>query len=323
MHRINRSPTQLVPEFASCCVTARLGQVLAFADRRPGVRGAGDLLTWLPVLERLVAGLERMHDDRQRRAFLRKLGGDLAVVSAWVRKAGLHGKVDAARAPTFLHGGSSEGRWVVVGINPGADGQSGVAEETFKRKSADQYVSFHEDFFTRFPAFRRNGKQPWWSKLYRVSRVLDGIVARSVPVPWSDLQRSESFVVQDLLPFHGRTSTTLARRDFGRGPFLEISNATIAGIARSKARGVLVFSRMGYTMFRQHARITDVHDFKLEGSTRTRKMRAIDGYVACIGTVPLVALDNEIIAQPKFPYASLLPQLLDVLRVHKLVRATP
>jgi hypothetical protein len=52
-------------------------------------------------------------------------------------------------------------------------------------------------------------------------------------------------------------------------------------------------------------------------------MRAIDGYVVCIGTVPLVALDNEIIAQPKFPYASLLPELLAVLRVHKLVRATP
>ena len=35
--------------------------------------------------------------------------------------------------------------------------------------------------------------------------------------------------------------------------------------------------------------------------------------------VPLVALDNQIIAQPKFPYAQVLPKLLEVLRKQKLV----
>jgi hypothetical protein len=83
----------------------RLGQVSALPIGAPIMRGARDLLACLTVLERLVAGLEQMHDDWQRRAFLRKLGDDLAAVSAWIRKAGLHGKVDAARAPTFLHGG--------------------------------------------------------------------------------------------------------------------------------------------------------------------------------------------------------------------------
>jgi len=271
------------------------------------------------VLKRLVAGLECMHDDEDRQVFLLELGGKLAQVATWLRGAGLDGKIDAGRAPTFLHGGSSIGRWLVMGINPGADDQSGVKEERFKRESPERYLAFHNEFFEHFPKLRRNAKQPWWRKLYRVTRVFDDEVAASVPVPWSTLCDDSNFVVQDLLPFHGRSSATLRPRDFESGVLRQISDATIAGVATSKARGVLVCSRMGYSMFRKHAQVLDVRGFALRGKTRTNKPRTIDGYTARIGAVPLVALDNEIIAQPKFPYAQVLPKLVEVLRKQKLV----
>jgi hypothetical protein len=271
------------------------------------------------VLKRLVAGLENMHDDECRRGFLHEVGGRLDAVETWVRDAKLEDQVDARYAPTFLHGGCSTGRWVVVGINPGADKQSGGAEQRFKRASPENFVAVHEQFFEKFPDLRRNGKQPWWRKLYRVTRVFDGIVAPSVPVPWQELQECSNFVVQDLLPFHGRTSATLRRRELESGGFRPIVDATIAGLARSEARGILVCSRMGYALFRAHSTVSDICDFSLNGETKKGNPRSIAGYVARLGTVPLVALDNEIIAQPKFRYEKLLPNLLAVLGQHDLV----
>lgn len=253
-----------------------------------------------------------MHDDARRGQFLLELGGDLESVSDWLRETGLDRNVDLERAPTFLHGGSSAGRWVVMGINPGADEQSGVAEEKFKRGSQAQYLAFHDDFFEHFPRLRRNAKQPWWRKLYRVTRALHGEVSASIPVPWDELRKSATFVVQDLLPFHGRTSATLPR-DFGTGPLSRVADATIEGIAKSSARGVLVCSRAGYRLFRDHKRALGHREFTLSGRTKTNKRREIAGYVARLGAAPLVALDNEVIAQPTFPFEQLLPQLVEEL----------
>jgi hypothetical protein len=118
--------------------------------------------------------------------------------------------------------------------------------------------------------------------------------------------------VQDLLPFHGRTSRTI--ESLKNGVFAALANATIEGVARSSARGVLVFSRKGFKLFRRHSRVHVMRDFYLDGKTSTGKARRIDGYVARIGPIPLVALDNELISQPSFPYHSALPLFLAELR---------
>lgn len=268
------------------------------------------------MLERLVAGLEAMHDDQRRQDFLRDLGGGLDEVGRWMREVGIDGKVSSSHAPTFLHGGSSTRRWLVMGINPGADDQSLRTEEVYKRQSPDNYVAFHEAFFEHFPRLRRNAKQPWWSKLYRVMRAIDGVVGPSVPVPWRELHTSPWFVVQDLVPFHGRTSKTLASRDFEGGVLKTIADATIAGIARSNARAVLVLSRRGFEILRRRHDVTITTELVLRGTTTTGQPRTVDAYAARLGAVPLLAIDNELASQPSFPYDQMLPQIRDTVRAH-------
>lgn len=267
--------------------------------------------------ERLVAGLNTMHDDSCRRNFLLDAGRNLEGISRWLCDAGLDEQVNASYAPTFLHGGSSAGKWVIMGINPGADDQP--HEHTFKRASPENYLHFHEQFFLHFPRLRRNERQPWWSKLYRVTRVLEGIVAEAGAVPWSELDRCSTFVVQDLLPFHGRTNGTL--KSLESGALGTIANATIEGVSRSAARGVLVFSPDGYKLFDRHPRVHITRRFELAGQSSKGSPRRIRGYVARIAKIPLVALNNQFISQPWFPYNAALPLLLAELRREGLVES--
>lgn len=266
------------------------------------------------MLTRLREGLESMHDDGKRRDFLLEIGARLDEVSTWLGEARLADMVDAQRPPTFLHGGHSRDRWIVMGINPGADIHQD--EHDFKRRSPDDYFTFHERFFEHFPALRPNGKQPWWAKLCRVMRGLEtGVDPGPISVDWPKLLTESTFVAQDLLPFHGRRSATLPR-EFAQGSVLrQLATATIAGVRRSKARGLLVFSRHGYELFHSHAG----RKFKLQGMSRKGHHREIKGYVDRIGDVPVVALDNEFIAQPKFSYYQALPQLFNELRIDHLV----
>jgi hypothetical protein len=269
--------------------------------------------TMEPVLARLCEGVERIHDDGARLLFLREVGGRLDEVKEWVVEAGLEGKVNADYTPTFMHGGSSVGKWIVMGINPGADDY--LEEHEFKRKSPDQFVAFHERFFELFPTLRPNGKQRWWTKCYRVTRVLVGVISGVVErVPWQDLQANSLFVSQDLIPLHGRSSGTLTAADFQKGPIAELADGAIRGLERSQARGVLVCSRFGYGFFGAHPRVDVERRFVLTGSTHTGKPRRVEGFVARVGHVPVVALDNEVMAQPSFPYEQLLPGLLAELK---------
>jgi hypothetical protein len=270
-----------------------------------------------PVRARLISGISRMHDDACRREFLLETGAVLDGISNWIRENGLGEQVSAAHSPTFLHGGTSEGRWIVLGINPGADDQSLGAEEEFKRASPRQYLAFHERFFFEFPRLRRNSKQSWWSKLYRITRLLNGVVAESSAVSWTELQASSPFVVQDLLPFHGHSSRTLG--SMTGGVLREIADATIGGIASSVARGAFVFSRNGYDLFQGHDRVLVTRRFVLQGRTEKGGLREVGGYFARIGKIPVVALDNEYVAQPTIPYAQSLPQLLAELQREGLV----
>lgn len=262
------------------------------------------------MLRRLVEGLESMHDDDKRREFLLDIGGRLDEVEKWVRETGLESMVDAHRPPTFLHGGHSRDRWVVIGINPGADAAH-QKEDDFKRRSADDYAAFHWQFFELFPKLRPNGNQPWWSKLYRVMLALErGRDPGPTKVDWKRLQTESTFVVQDLLPFHGLSSKTLPR-EFKYGSTLwTLAKATVTGISRSAARGVLVFSRHGYEVFASYAR----RHFELKGeSSSGLNRRKIKGYIGCIGDIPVAALKNEFVAQPTFCYDKALPQLIQEL----------
>src|SRR5205823_2154438 len=129
--------------------------------------------------------------------------------------------------------------------------------------------------------------------------------------------RSSSFVVQDLLPFHGARAAML--KSLETGVLGTLANATIEGVSRSSARGVLVFSRDGYTLFDRHPRVQVSRRFVLNGRTSTGSTRRIPGYIARIAKVPVVALDNEFIAQPSFPYEAALPLLLAELRRDRLL----
>lgn len=143
----------------------------------------------------------------------------------------------------------------------------------------------------------------------------DGTDPGPTNVDWAKLQAASTFVVQDLLPFHGRTSGTLPS-EFKYGSTLwALSNATIVGVRRSSARGVFVFSRQGYRIFETHCRRT----FVLKGQSKKGHDRIIDGYVGCVGQVPIIALDNEFIAQPKFSYDQALPQLFRELCKENLI----
>jgi hypothetical protein len=271
------------------------------------------------MLARLLEGLQSMHDDGERRAFLLEMGARLNEFSAWLTEAGLAEMVDVERPPTFLHGGLSRGRWIVMGINPGADKHQ--KEHHFKRRSPNDYLAFHEQFFEHFPRLRPNGKQPWWTKLYRVMLALrEGKDPGPTNVAWDRLQKDPSFVAQDLIPFHGARSGTLPR-EFELGTTLcAISQATLEGIARSQARGILVFSRQGYQVFRRNPNVVLTRDFSLDGETRVYEFpRRIDAYVGRIGNIPVVALDNEFIAQPMFSYEQALPRLIEELRNESLV----
>jgi hypothetical protein len=139
-------------------------------------------------------------------------------------------------------------------------------------------------------------------------------------VDWDRLQKESSFVAQDLIPLHGARSGTLPR-EFEPGSTLwAISKATLDGLAKSKARGVLVFSRHGFHMFRRNSNLVLTRHFSLDGETRIYEYpRRIHGYVGRIGDIPVVALDNEFISQPKFSYEQALPRLIEELRNESLV----
>jgi hypothetical protein len=141
-----------------------------------------------------------MHDDAARPKFLLDIGGRFKEVAAWVQATEIAPMIEGTYPPTFLHGGSSKDRWIVMGVNPGFDNQE--REHVFKRSSPENFCAFHESFFEHFPVLRQNGKQRWWNKLYRVSQVLDGNVAGPGGIDWCRLQ--DNIVVQDLSRFMAR-----------------------------------------------------------------------------------------------------------------------
>jgi hypothetical protein len=98
-----------------------------------------------------------------------------------------------------------------------------------------------------------------------------------------------------------------------------LSEATVDGVSRSAARGVLVFSRHGYDVFAGFASVK-VRPFELKGTSRSGADRRIKGYVASVAKITLVALDNEFLAQPTFSYAQALPQIHRILEKEQLIR---
>jgi hypothetical protein len=97
-----------------------------------------------------------------------------------------------------------------------------------------------------------------------------------------------------------------------------LSEATVEGVSRSAARGILVFSRHGYDVFDRFASIKE--RFELRGESSSGADRRITGYVASVAKIPLVALDNEFLAQPAFSYDQALRALLRILEKEQLIR---
>jgi hypothetical protein len=270
------------------------------------------------LLPMICGGIERMHDDAARADFLRALHPRLDEVQSMLGGApwtqyGL--KPDYV--PTFLHGGSSDGRWVVMGINPGADHFRD--EHELKRRSADDLVTFHERFFTEFPRLRPNAKQPWWTRLYRVTRVLEGDARFRGAISWDRLQAGSCFVVQDLIPFHSERDLFDPAAFVEPGPLRDLAHATLRGLKASRARGILVLSKAGYRAFAGFD-LTARRDFVLRGVSTTGKPRRVDGYIARLGAIPVVALNNQILTMGlQIPYEQLLPALLTELARDGLV----
>lgn len=257
----------------------------------------------------LTDGLRTIHDDAQRPAFLRAVWERRAALQSWMEADRyLSQRFETAYLPTFLHGGSPAGRIVVMGINPGWNSvANGQYEEPFKRSSAERYVEFHERFFEVFPALIAQGMRhsPWWTKLANVMSALLGDAKPARPERFSYLEGH--CVVQDLIPFHSARDLVRPEEIEEQPVLAEVTSATLDGIRRSPARAVMAFSRQGHALLAPE--LSEPQHATLRGG-RGKEVRVASGW---IGETPTLLVANQILVQPAFAHAEMLPHLRALL----------
>lgn len=258
----------------------------------------------------LCSGVASIHDDVARAAFLERTWSNRASLRAWaesdpfVRK-----KFKTSSLPTFLHGGSSSGKIVVMGINPGWNHADNVLiEDPFKEATAGHYVDFHEHFFSVFERqISDKGRTPsrFWRKL---ATVVAGLRGDARPQPDAVYRYLASHVVvQDLIPFHSaRDRVSLS--DMAKQQLLkELATSALSGFRSSDVSGVLVFSPQGYEIMRP--RLAGVRLSVITGG----KARSVAVATGRLGDVPFLLVRNQLAVQPLIPYDEVLPQLRSLI----------
>ncbi len=250
-------------------------------------------------------GLRHMHEDDRRESFLRATWERREELFAWVASdAYLAAHFHARSLPSFLHGGSSSGRMVVMGINPGwSEQENAVSEDPYKLSSPDAYVAFHHEFFDVFPNVIRRGRRPspWFTKL---GRVLSGLLGETAPPAvqrWDFLAARAT--IQDVIPFNSARDLTRVSDIRSNATLSAICAATLDGLMESQVRCVLAFSKQGYALLRPH--LSDREDVVLTDD-RGRRVAVSTGR---LGSTPCILVDNQVLVQPVIPYADLIPQL--------------
>jgi hypothetical protein len=264
--------------------------------------------------ESLLRYLRTAHDDAARTDALRAVWVDRAAVSTWTSTTTPDLFIDDA-LPIGVMGGSSQDKIIVLTVNPGhpIDGETALLSS-----SADAYVNFHEDFFHEFPqllaraaarprAERQKATSPFWNNL---PKFLELVIPRlEAEARWEYLARA--CVVQDLIPFHSKRKQHAHLLSDGE-PLHHVACATIEGIGGSAARGVLILSRDACRLlpvlgieFEEHSIDEDL-EATLRRKTPPRRTapRSVVLRTGAFGNVPFVAVDNDAVSQPTFPWAS-------------------
>lgn len=256
------------------------------------------------------AGLRSMHRSAARAEFFTNVWERREDISGWqLSSLGDRFRTDAL--PVFLHGGDSRDRVVVVGMNPGWREKPDRQIEDFIQKSAENYRELHEKFYEVFPGYFGDGirMSPFWTNLQ--SKLIGMLPNHHFPEDsWRAYE--QTCVAEDIIPFHsGKQSTTA--KDLAPGTLLNrLAHATFDGLRQSEARQVWVFSREGYQATLSYvAESPDIvaDRFVAEGCTRTSRHLRVDVLVARLPRneiglepLPILAVDNALISQPKFPF---------------------
>ena len=264
------------------------------------------------VVAELTARLRTLHEDNLRQQAIGEIWAMRNDLRSWIATSMSGTFVDDA-LPTLLMGGASRGKLVVVTVNPGEpiDGETALL-----RRSRQSYIEFHDQFFTAFPGLlaaartrpaheRRKDTSPYWNNLRRYLAAFEPM--RPNEDKWQYYARV--CVAQDLIPFHSRVK----RHDIRRGgPLRDIARATLDGIASSRARGVLLLSRHAFDLVEdvgvKFQEKTINEDFtatqRRSRPPKRNSARSVSVRIGAFGNVPFVAVDNDLVSQPTFPWTS-------------------
>ena len=262
------------------------------------------------MLDFICDGLRGVHLTGERREFLSRFWSRQGEFWAW-QEANFGETFRRDALPVFLHGGSPDGRILVMGINPGYQGELDRLIESEVQSDRSRYVALHEDFYDVYPDYQRRagGHSPYWNNLRsKLSSLLSDYP--NAGDKW--IEYRTTCVMQDIIPFRSTSQGTSADDMRGDHNLRSVAEATLEGMRATRARAAWLFSREGFAAVELFAdglpflRVT--RSFDLKGCTKNGTHRRVRGLVAELDRtngrepLPILAIDNALISQPSFPF---------------------
>ncbi len=263
----------------------------------------------LATEEFLVRGIRDSHDPRVRLDFLGQVFIRLEEVLEWSEALSKRHQLEFIpnAPPVFLHGGPSEGKVGILGINPGWDGADASPERVFPTIVRDYYVI--DEHLRYFDRVRRSPGRYWT----RASGILADFMGVSRPRSSAEIWTflSANCVGQDLIPFHS-TCDKMGGLISSHPSLRAMADATIESIAKSELRLAFAFGKEPFFVLAGHPNVRVIATDSIEVTSRMGRPATVHLQFSRIGSVPVLSVDRFLLGQGlPCPLVQLLPRLWD------------